>query len=113
MILTAPITLNPEKSLLWDSDLVGISQQAFSGLIIISDVDIIGILSGSVHTCMYTVVQHYLLATECDCIAVGLLFESPSMCKIDGDIMADFGLLFYALVVYVNVLFSAVTYQNE
>ena len=26
-----------------------------------------------------TVVQHWLLATDCDCIAVGLLFEFPSM----------------------------------
>ena len=29
-----------------------------------------------------TMVQHSLLATDCDRIAVGLVFEFPSMCKI-------------------------------
>ena len=74
-MLTAPITISPEKSLLWDPNLqVGIPQQAFfsslfSGLIVISTVNIIGIVSDLVP--IYTVVEHWLLANDHDCIAVG------------------------------------------
>ena len=40
------------------------------GLIVIDTVNIIGALSDLVP--IYAVVQHYLLTTGCDCIAVGL-----------------------------------------
>ena len=45
----------------------------FSGLIVVTS----GALSDLVF--IDAVVQHWLLANDCDCIAVGLLFESPSM----------------------------------
>ena len=42
----------------------------FSGLIVIGTINITGALSDLVPS--YTVVQHWLLATDHDCIAVGL-----------------------------------------
>ena len=55
----------------WGWIWVGIPQQAFfSGLTVIGAVNIIGAINDLVP--IYTVVQHWLLATNRDCIAVGL-----------------------------------------
>ena len=59
MTLTGPITINPERSLLWCPGwgwtCVGIPEQAFSGLIAISTVNIIGVISDLVP--IYTGIQ--------------------------------------------------------
>ena len=53
----------------------------FSGLIVTVSVLLTsGALSDPV--LIHTVVQHWLLAIDRDCIAVGLSFESPSMRNI-------------------------------
>ena len=61
-------------------DQVGITQQAFLGLIVIGTVNIIGALSNLVP--FYIVVQHWLLATDCNCIAVGLSLGLHPFSKI-------------------------------
>ena len=55
-------------------------QQPFSGLIVIGTVNIIGVLSDPVS--IYTVVQHWRLATDCDRIAVGLPLVSIHAYKV-------------------------------
>ena len=80
--------INSEKSLLWDLDpgspstsTFGTPQQAFSGLIVIGTDNIIGAQSNLAP--IYPVVQHWLLATDSDHIAIGLSLSLHPCSKID------------------------------
>ena len=66
-------------------DLSGSHSRLFSGLTVIGAVNIIGALSNPFP--IYTVVQHWLLATNCDCNAIGLLLSRHSCTKIDNQCM--------------------------
>ena len=60
--------------------------EKFWGLIVISAVNIIGVLSDPVP--IYTVVQHWILAIDCDCIAIGFSL-SLHPCSIHEDESVD------------------------
>ena len=76
------LSINPGGK---DGPRSGSYSRQFSGLLVIGTVDIIGVLSNPVPIYMYTVVQRWLLATDRDCIAIGLSLSLHPCIELNTD----------------------------